>query len=109
MYEIKEPFWQCVNPWQTLIAALIAGVLAVVAAGWTVWATIKLAKRQIAAAQDQTKAAQRQTEEMGEIEHRRIASEGYAFHAMLEAAMGSVIEDVKVARSLRQSYPRPVR
>jgi hypothetical protein len=116
MYEVKEPFWLVVDHWQTLIAALIAGILALGAAGWTVWATMRAAKRQvkavtetagrqITAAHGQTKAAQRQTAVMREIERRRIAAEGYAFHAMLEAAMGAVIEDVAAARKL--PLPRP--
>jgi hypothetical protein len=71
-----------------------------VAGAGAVWATIKSANREIAAAQEQTKAAQRQTAVTREIERRRISREGYAFHAMLEAAMGAVIEDVKAARNL---------
>ena len=47
-----------------------------------VWGTIK-SNREIAAAQEQTKAAQRQTAVTREIERCRIAREGYAFHAML--------------------------
>jgi hypothetical protein len=35
------------------------------------------------------------------VERRRIAREGYAFHAMLEAAMGLVIKDVETARKIR--------
>jgi hypothetical protein len=34
------------------------------------------------------------------MERRRLAREGYAFHVMLEAAMGAVIEDVGAAREL---------
>ena len=96
MYEIKEPLWQFIDHWQTLLA----GVLALVAGAGTVWVTIKSANREITAAQEQTKAAQRQTAVTREIERRRIAREGYAFHAMLEAAMGAVIEDIEAARNL---------
>jgi hypothetical protein len=96
MYEVKEPFWQFVDHWQTLMT----GVLALVAGVGTVWATIKSASREIAAAQEQTKAAQRQTEVTRELERRRIAREGYAFHTMLEAAMGAIIKDVEAAKNL---------
>src|SRR6516164_5202121 len=101
MYEIKEPLWQFIDHWQTLLA----GVLALVAGAGTVWVTIKSANREITAAQEQTKAAQRQTAVTREIERRRIAREGYAFHAMLEAAMGAVIEDVQAARKLPSPNP----
>jgi hypothetical protein len=65
-----------------------------------VWATIKSANREVAAAQGLTKAAQRQTAVVREIERRRVARERYAFHVMLEAAMGAVIADVEAARNL---------
>jgi hypothetical protein len=84
-----------IDHWQTLIA----GLFALAAGVGAVLATIKSANREIAAAQEQTKAAQRQTAVTREIERRRIAREGYAFHAMLEAAMGAVIEDVEAARN----------
>jgi hypothetical protein len=87
---------QFIYDWQTLIA----GLLALVAGVGTVVATIKSANREIAAAQEQTKAAQRQTAVTREIEGRRIAREGYAFHAMLEAAMGGIIKDVEAAKNL---------
>ena len=46
---------------------------------------------------------------MREIERRRLAREGYAFHAMLEAAMGAVIEDVGAARELPLSQHGRIR
>jgi hypothetical protein len=101
MYEVKEPFWQFIDHWQTLIA----GLLALAAGVGAVWATIKSANREIAAAQEQTKAAQRQTAVTREIERCRISREGYAFHAMLEAAMEAVIEDVEAARNLPSPGP----
>jgi uncharacterized protein YfiM (DUF2279 family) len=104
LYEVTEPFWQFVDHWQTLIA----GGLAVVAGAGAIWGTIRSANREIAAAQEQTKAAQRQTAVTREIERRRIAREGYAFHAMLEAAMGAVIADVGAARELSRSDFSPV-
>jgi hypothetical protein len=107
-----------VHDWQTLVA----GLLALLAGGLTVWGTLRAAKRQvkaandaadreikaasdaanrqITAAQEQTAAAQHQTAVMREIERRRISREGYAFFAMLEAAMASLIEDVQAARKL---------
>jgi hypothetical protein len=96
MYEIKEPFWQFIDHWQTLIT----GLLALAAGVMAIWATIKSANREIAAAQEQTQTAQRQTAVTREIERRRIAREGYAFHTMLEAAMGAVIKDVEAAKNL---------
>jgi hypothetical protein len=87
---------QFIYDWQTLIA----GLLALVAGVGTVVATIKSANREVVAAQEQTKAAQRQTAVAREIERRRIAREGYAFHSMLEAAMGAVIKDVEAAKNL---------
>jgi hypothetical protein len=87
--------------WQTLIAGLIAGVLALLAAGATVWSTIKSADRQIKAAQGQIKAARDQTAVLRDIEDRRLASEGFAFHSMLEAAMERVIEDAQAANAMR--------
>jgi len=93
--------------WQTLIAgglALFAGVVTVCgtlrSAKRQVKATNDAADRQITAAQEQTAAAQHQTAVMRDMERRRISREGYAFYAMLEAAMGAVIEDVGVARKL---------
>jgi hypothetical protein len=118
MYEVKEPFWQFIDHWQTVIAgglALFAGVV-------TVWGTLRAANRQvksandaadreiktatdaanrqISAAQKQTAAAQHQAAVTRELERRRIAREGYAFHAVLEAAMSAVIADVEAARKL---------
>ncbi len=100
MYEVKDRFWQFIDHWQTFIA----GLLALAAGVGAIWATVKSANREIAAAQEQTKAAQRQTAVTRELERRRISREGYAFHAMLEAAMGAIIEDVGAAREL----PPPV-
>jgi hypothetical protein len=96
-----------VYEWQTLIA----GLLALAAGVGTVWGTLRAANRQvetvndaadrqITAAREQTAAAQRQTQAMRDMGRRRIASEGYAFHAMLEAAMSAVIDDVAAARKL---------
>jgi hypothetical protein len=96
VYEVKEPMWQFIDHWQTLIAGLLALAAGVI----TVVATMKSANREIAVAQEQTKAAQHQTEVMRENERRGIAREGYAFHAMLEAAMGLVLDDVGAAREL---------
>jgi hypothetical protein len=118
MYEFKDPFWQFIDHWQTLIA----GALALFAGVVTVWGTLRAANRQVKAANDaadreikattdatnrqitaaheQTAAAQHQTAVTRELERRRIAREGYAFHVMPEAAMSAVIGDVDVARKL---------
>jgi hypothetical protein len=76
--------------WQTLIA----GLLALLAGGGTVVGTLIASNHQVG-------TARRQTQDMRDMERRRIASEGYAFHAMLEAAMGLVIKDVEAARKIR--------
>src|SRR5262249_31366141 len=102
-------------------------LLALVAAGGTIWgalaaanrqvkaaneaadrqikASAAAADRQIAAAQEQTQAAQRQTAVMRQIERRRIAEGEFAFLALLLAATEAVIEDVKAARKLPQPHP----
>jgi hypothetical protein len=105
MYEIKDPLWQFVDHWQTLIA----GLLAVAAGAGTIWVTIKSATREVTAAQDETKAAQQQTAVIRELERRRLAREGYAFHAMLEAAMGAVLDDVGAARELPPLQQKRIR
>lgn len=75
------------------VLALIAGILAYRAGRIQATETRLAAIMQVAPAQHQTAVTR-------EIERRRIAREGYAFHAMLEAAMGAVIEDVEAARKL---------
>jgi hypothetical protein len=95
-YEIKEPFWQFVDHWQTPIA----GELALVAALGTIWATIISASREIKAAQAQTRAAQEQTAAMVLLERRRIARETFAFMSAVEAAMDSVKDDTRAAREI---------
>jgi hypothetical protein len=87
------------------VLALIAGILAYRAGCVQATETRQAAITQVAAAHEQTKAAERQTAVTREIERRRIAREGYAFHAMLEAAMGAVIEDVQAARKLPSPNP----
>src|SRR5438034_1241508 len=97
-YVIKEPFWQFIDHWQTLIAGLLA-----LAAGFgTVWATISAARREIAAAQAQTKVAQDQIDTTMQLEHRHVAREAWAFYVTLEAAMAIVIDDVAAARAIFQ-------
>jgi adenine-specific DNA methylase len=61
--------------WQTLAA----GILALLAA----WRTIRATNREI--------------ETTLRLERRRAAREGYAFHAMLEAAMGRVLAEATEA------------
>jgi hypothetical protein len=95
-YQVASPFWQFVDHWQTLIT----GVLALFAGLGTIWATIASARREIAANQAQTKVAQDQLATTLRLERRRIVREGWAFFAMVEAAMGAVVMDVNDARSL---------
>jgi hypothetical protein len=78
---------QFLYDWQTLIA----GVLAILAAGGTIWATIKSANREIA-------VAQKQIETTIQLEQDRGAKENIAFLAMLEAAMVRVIDETPLAR-----------
>jgi hypothetical protein len=82
---------QFIYDWQTLIAGSLAGVLALVAAFLTIWATIKSANREV-------EAAKAQTESTLLVERRRVAREGFAFAAMLEAAMKAVLDDIETAR-----------
>jgi hypothetical protein len=77
--------------WQTLVAgvlALLAGLGAIIAAN------------------RQVKPAKKQTATMRLIERERIARETYAFFAMLEAAMQTVIDDAKAAMTIfaEQTY-----
>ena len=83
--------------WQTLIA----GVLAVVAAAGTIWATIGSANREIAAAQAQIATTLR-------LERRRVGREDYAFFAMLAATMDRVLAEADDAKSIfMTANPRP--
>jgi hypothetical protein len=77
------------SDWQTLIA----GVLALLAALWTIRQTVKSADREIAASQKQMDTTVR-------LERRRAASEGYAFHAMLLATMKRVLKEADEAKEL---------
>src|SRR5271166_1089022 len=97
--------------WQTLIT----GILALIAALATIRATIKAANREISAAQEQTRVAQEQTRVAQEqiavtvrVERQRIARESYAFFAMLEAAMGAVVEDIQEAERIFAAEPQRV-
>jgi hypothetical protein len=91
--------------WQTLAA----GLLAVLAAIGTIWATRSTASRQIeaareqadrmvAAAREQTEATFKQTEATVHLEDLRNASETEAFYVMLEAAMARVLAEAARAR-----------
>jgi hypothetical protein len=89
-----------VYDWQTLIA----GLLALLAGGVTVWGTLIAANRQVKAAKTtadrQVDAAQEQVRTAQRMERRRISREGYAFYAMLVAAMDAVIKDIQVASQI---------
>jgi hypothetical protein len=91
---------QFLYDWQTLIA----GVLALVAAIGTIWATRSAARRQIAASQESTAVAERQIETTIHLEHLRGAREGFAFYAMFEAAMDRVLAE---AADARKEFPGP--
>jgi hypothetical protein len=79
--------------WQTLVGVVIAGVFALAAAGWTVWATIRSAKREIAASH--------------RLAQRHAAREDFAFHTMLEAAMRRALADATAARKEFGDGPGP--
>jgi hypothetical protein len=82
--------------WQTVIA----GFAALVAAWLTIRATKRSADREIEASQAQTAVAQKQIATTLRLEKRRIAREGYAFCAMLEAAMGRVLAEAAEANDI---------
>jgi hypothetical protein len=84
-----------VDHWQTLFV----GGLAVLAAGWTVWATTKSADREVKASQAQTRATLQQTELTLDLERRHNESEASAFHVMLAAAMMRVRAEADQAKS----------
>ncbi len=96
--------------WQTLFA----GLLALGAAVWTIRATRSTAKDQIdagredadrvvAAARDQIKVTAEQTATAVRLERERVLSEDNAFHAMLDAAMVRVLNEVEGAK---KTYPQ---
>jgi hypothetical protein len=103
-------WYKLLTDWGSLIGgvfALIAGVALYVIGRRQVTATTLAADREIAAAKEGISAAQEQTKVPQEqitvtlrVERRRIARESYAFHAMLEAAMGIVVEDIEAARRI---------
>ena len=89
------------------VLALIAGILAYRAGVTQAKATMDAANREIAAnkdaisaAQEQTRVAQRQISVTLQQERRRIAQETYGFLATLDAAMGTVLQDVEASREL---------
>lgn len=86
----------CAHGWLYDWQTLITGFLALLAGFFTV-----------IAARIQVKAAQHQTDLMRDVEERRLASEAFAFHTMLEAAMGNVISDVEAARQFQISDRQP--
>jgi len=99
-YEPTACFWQVVGYWQTLIA----GGLAVAAAAATIIATVKTANREIAAAQEQTKTAQKQIETTLSLEQKHLARDSWAFLVALDAAASRTLEDIRAAR---EKVPRP--
>ena len=110
-------FWDWADHWQTLLAgflAFVAGVGTVLAAIWAIWATRSTAKKQIVAAREdadrvisatraQTDAPFKQTETTVRLERRRVVREGYAFSALLGAAISRVLDDAKEARDMVSS------
>jgi hypothetical protein len=92
----ESSLWQFVGYWQTLIA----GLLAILAAVGTIWATIRAANREVEAANRQIVTAQKQIDTTLNIDLRRTAYDAYAFLIALEAAADLVIDNVKKARSV---------
>jgi hypothetical protein len=79
--------------WQTLAAAF----LAVAAAVGTIWATTRSATQQIA-------STQKQIETSLCLDQRRVGREALAFHTMLEAAVGHVLDE---AKDVEETFPGP--
>jgi hypothetical protein len=104
-YQVSSPFWQFIDHWQTLIT----GVLALIAGIGTIWATIASAQREIAANQAQSKVAQDQLATTLRLERRRVVRESYAFFAMVEAAMGATLSDVRDVREIMAQNPTAAR
>jgi hypothetical protein len=99
---VETPSWRValdLLDWQTLIA----GVLALLAAWFTIRATKRSADREIEASQAQTAIAQKQIDTTVRLEQERVASEASAFRTMLEAAMKRVLDE---AASARKTYPQ---
>ncbi len=88
--EYEPSFWllKLVYYWQTLIA----GFLAVLAAGGTIWVAIKSADKEIAASRQQTDMAQKQIATALRLDRLRVASEDYALSALLEAAIAGCFQ-----------------
>ena len=89
------------------VLALIAGFLAYRAGVAQAKATMAAADREIAAnkeaisaAQEQTRVAQGQIAVTLRLERRRAAQETCGFLATLEAAMGTVLEDIEASREI---------
>jgi hypothetical protein len=89
--EVTQALWRFTTPldaldhWQTLFA----GGLAVLAA----WRTIRTSQKQTVVAQKQIATTLR-------LDRRRVASEGYAFCAMLKAAMDRVLAEAAEAKDI---------
>jgi hypothetical protein len=95
-YEPNSEILKLLYYWQTLAA----GFLAVVAAAGTIWATISSANREITASKSQTAVAQEQVATALRLEKRRVAREGYAFCAMIEATMGRVLAEADKGKEI---------
>ena len=103
-------WYKLLTDWGSLIGggfALIAGAALYVIGRRQVKATAEAADKEIAAtreavsaAQEQTRVAQEQIAVTLRVERRRIARESYAFLSMLEAALGTVVEDIEAARRI---------
>lgn len=78
----------------------VAGLLAVLAAWWTIRETRRQANREIAVAQSQTRMAQRQIETTLRIEARQNAEERQGFLAMMVAAMRVTLGEITLAEGL---------
>jgi hypothetical protein len=82
---------------------VIAGILALAAAWWTVRATREDANRAISAAHGQTAATAKQTAEAVRLNQERIENEDRSFRVMLEAAMARVLAETA---SAKKAYPQ---
>jgi hypothetical protein len=102
-YQPTSEFWSIVGYWQTIIA----GLLAVGAAGLTIWATNSAAAREVSAANRQVEATQDQIKTALLMDQQRTTSENIAkleetlaFFIALSGAMDMVVKAVPRARTL---------
>jgi hypothetical protein len=91
-----QGIWLLLYDWQTLGA----GVLAVIAAVGTIWATIHAANREIEATNQQISTANKQIDITLRLDRQRVAYENHAFLTALKSAAGAVIGNIEECRKM---------